>query len=73
MTPRLVVRYKLDDRNMVYGTISRGYKAGGFQGQADNGASAAVPYDPEFVTNYEVGGKFPSSIAVSRPMSPPSS
>ena len=22
------------------------------------GASAAVPYDPEFVTNYEVGGKF---------------
>lgn len=58
VTPRLVVRYKLDDRNMVYGTISRGYKAGGFQGQADNGASAAVPYDPEFVTNYEVGGKF---------------
>lgn len=58
VTPRLVVRYKLDDRNMVYGTISRGYKAGGFQGQADNGASAAVPYDPEFVTNYEIGGKF---------------
>jgi iron complex outermembrane recepter protein len=58
VTPRLVIRYKLDDRNMVYGTISRGYKAGGFQGQADNGASAAVPYDPEFVTNYEVGGKF---------------
>lgn len=56
-TPRIVLRYTFDDAGMAYATISRGYKAGGYQGQADNGISAAIPFEPEHVTNYEVGTK----------------
>lgn len=56
-TPRAVIQYNFTRNAMAYATISRGYKAGGYQGQADNGLSASVPFQPEHVTNYEVGTK----------------
>ena len=56
-TPRAVVQYNFSPAAMAYATVSKGYKAGGFQGQADNGLSSSVPFDPERVTNYEVGSK----------------
>ncbi|MBQ5948675.1 TonB-dependent receptor [Massilia sp. ST3] len=44
------VNYDIDRANMVYASVSTGYKSGGVQ---DRG----VPYFPETLTNYEVGSK----------------
>ena len=42
-----------NDNSMVYGTISTGYKAGGF----NFGVEGAESYDPEEVTAFEIGSK----------------
>ena len=59
VSPRLALSYDLSDEATVYATISRGYKAGGFslgRNGADNSAINEV-FDPEVLTNYEVGVK----------------
>lgn len=43
------------DNAMVYAKVARGYKAGGFTGLAPN--PNHFFYDPEYVINYELGGK----------------
>jgi iron complex outermembrane receptor protein len=43
------------ESNLVYGKVSRGYKAGGFLLAAANPAD--YTYKPEYVTNYEIGDK----------------
>jgi iron complex outermembrane recepter protein len=49
------------DTAMVYGKIARGYKAGGFTGLAANPSNYF--YDPEYVTNYELGLKSDTEVA----------
>ena len=59
LSPRLALSYDLSDEATVYATVSRGYKAGGFsldRNGADNSAVNEV-FDPEILTNYEVGVK----------------
>ena len=59
LSPRLALSYDLTDEATVYATVSRGYKAGGFslgRNGADNSAINEV-FDPEVLTNYEVGVK----------------
>jgi len=54
-SPKAAVSYDFSDTIIGYGTVSRGFKAGGY-----NGASGQNPnghYDPEYVTNYELGLK----------------
>ncbi|ODT86724.1 TonB-dependent receptor [Phenylobacterium sp. SCN 70-31] len=51
-TPRAGVQYDLDGQRNVYATVSRGFKAGGF-----NLASCGQSYRPEKVTAYETGFK----------------
>ena len=46
------VDYDLSERVMVYGSVSRGFHAGGF-----NGGSCGDEYDPETVLAYEAGVK----------------
>jgi iron complex outermembrane receptor protein len=54
VTWRSSLRYALNDLSNVYGTVSRGYRAGGVQ----LGNPGAPPdYAPETMTNYEVGVK----------------
>lgn len=48
--------YKIDNDIRLYGTVSRGWKAGGFN-RFPSKASAVLPYDSETSTNYEVGLK----------------
>ena len=52
--------YKIDPRHSVYATVSRGFKAGGFNLDTP-GVANLTPIDlnfrPEKVTNYEVGVK----------------
>jgi iron complex outermembrane receptor protein len=44
--------YKIDDKKMVYATISNGFRPGGI-----NRRGGLPPYTPDWVTNYEVGFK----------------
>ena len=56
-TPKIGVRYRLNDVKMLYATYSQGYRSGGFNGRVDSIESAVIPYDPEFLDNYEFGFK----------------
>ena len=57
-TPRIGVDYQLDDATFLYGSISRGYRAGGYNGlTVANPVSFNTPFDPETVWAYEVGAK----------------
>ncbi|MCK9688222.1 TonB-dependent receptor [Scleromatobacter humisilvae] len=54
-SPRLVIDHQLTPDTMVYGSVTRGYQAGGFNSvstQANNGR-----FDPETITSYELGAK----------------
>ena len=54
-TPKLALKYQLNDDSMIYGLYSRGYRAGGFNGRVDAIETATIPYDPETVDNFELG------------------
>jgi len=54
-TPKVALKYQLNDDAMIYGLYSNGYRAGGFNGRVDSDETAATPYDPETVANYELG------------------
>ncbi|WP_439533662.1 TonB-dependent receptor [Polymorphobacter sp.] len=55
-TPRVTLEHDLADTSLVYATVARGAKAGGF----NSGALDKVQYgafDPEFNWTYEIGSK----------------
>lgn len=47
--------YKPTDKVLLFGKVTRGYKAGGFNSTAPR--PEALTYAPEYVTNYEIGAK----------------
>ena len=51
-TPEFGLEYSPDPRWFWYGTVSRGYKAGGF-----NTSTIQDPFDPEYLWAYELGMK----------------
>lgn len=61
VSPRFVVRYQVSDDVNVYGTISKGYKAGGISvgnnTNVDGQPAFNIPFDEETLWNYEVGFK----------------
>ncbi|MBC2670100.1 TonB-dependent receptor [Novosphingobium piscinae] len=64
VTWRAGVDYDLNDRTLVYATVSTGYKAGGFNDGCESGTGTgcsltadALYYDPETLTSYEIGTK----------------
>ena len=61
LTPRFMVRYEVSDDLNVYGTVSKGYKAGGSSlgnnTNQDGSPAFAVKFDEETLWNYEVGFK----------------
>lgn len=56
-SPMISLQYRPNDDIMVFGTISTGYKSGGFAGSQGVRSAATNPVDPEDVTNFEVGFK----------------
>lgn len=56
-TPRFALNWKATDDILLYGSVTRGYKSGGFQGLSGTAAGASTPYDPEFAWGYELGAK----------------
>ena len=51
---KVAVHYRLAESRVLYAAASRGYIAGGVN-QHPRLADASRPFDPEYVTNYEVG------------------
>jgi iron complex outermembrane recepter protein len=57
-SPKLGLSYKLSANSNLYGTYSRGYRAGGFtQLSSDPSQPPLFAYEPEFSNNFEVGVK----------------
>jgi iron complex outermembrane receptor protein len=54
-TPKVALKYDLNDTSMIYGLYNVGYRAGGFNGRVDSTETAETPYDPETVDNFELG------------------
>lgn len=52
VTGNVIAEYTVDNDSIVYGKVSRGYKAGGF-----NIGECGAPFDPETITAYEAGVK----------------
>lgn len=56
---------EVDPDVTFYGAIRRGYRAGGFSLRATTDATLA-PFQPEFVTEYELGGKATTEVGGAR-------
>jgi iron complex outermembrane receptor protein len=54
VSPQFAAAYRIASRTNVYGTVARGFKAGGFNAASPAGAEA---YDQEHSWNYEAGVK----------------
>jgi len=52
VTPKFGAEYRFTDDVFFYGTISKGFKSGGF-----NGTGIQPSFDPEIIWAYEVGAK----------------
>jgi iron complex outermembrane receptor protein len=57
--------YKFDDNSLVYATISRGTKSGGFVTRFTTTNNQLLPYRPESLIAYELGVKTQPSSAIS--------
>jgi iron complex outermembrane recepter protein len=59
VSPRFSFGYAMTDDARIYGTISKGYKAGGFTQDFESDAGVAInePFDEEELWNYELGVK----------------
>jgi len=56
-SPMLSAQFRASDNLMYFGTISTGYKSGGFAGSQGVASAATNPVNPEDVINYELGFK----------------
>ena len=57
-TPSATVSYQPTSDLLTYVTASRGFLSGGFNSQSGDARGLAIPFDSEYVWNYEVGAKF---------------
>jgi iron complex outermembrane receptor protein len=57
LTPHFALDWQAMDNAMLYASVSRGFKSGGFQGISGSAKGAETPYDPEYAWTYEVGAK----------------
>lgn len=56
-TWRLNGEYYLDEQRMIYGTVSTGFRSGGFNGGSLTNPLLPAFFAPETVTAYEIGSK----------------
>ena len=55
-TPRFVLDYAPNDNSLLYASVSRGFKSGGFNTLGDI-SQPVNTFNPEYVWNYEIGAK----------------
>jgi iron complex outermembrane receptor protein len=56
-TPQGILEFQPSEDWYWYGSISTGFKGGGYEDTPANEIAANIPFDPETVTNYELGFK----------------
>jgi len=56
-TYRAGVEFQATSNDLLYATISRGFKSGGLDGSPSTAEEAAEPFDPETGLQYEIGQK----------------
>jgi iron complex outermembrane recepter protein len=58
-TPRVALTYELDDRNLFYVAVAKGFRVGGGNAPLPTGCNATPPstYSSDYVWNYEIGAK----------------
>lgn len=56
-TPKVSLDYQATDKIMAYGSFSKGFRSGGFNGRGSTVYSATTPYNPETVDAFELGAK----------------
>jgi iron complex outermembrane recepter protein len=58
-TPRVALTYELDDRNLFYAAVAKGFRVGGGNAPLPTGCNATPPstYSSDYVWNYEIGAK----------------
>jgi iron complex outermembrane receptor protein len=56
-TPQGILEFQPSDAWYWYGSVSTGFKGGGYEDTPANAVAANFPFDPETVTNYEIGFK----------------
>jgi iron complex outermembrane receptor protein len=56
-SPKLAAQFFPNDSVMFFGTISKGFKSGGFAGSQGVESVASDPVEPETAWNYEIGMK----------------
>ena len=57
-TPKVSLNFHPSENLMLYGSVSEGFRSGGFHGNTTVANADAARYDPEEVINYEVGIKY---------------
>ncbi len=55
LTPKFTLKYEFNPHSMIYASVTKGYKAGGFNTTFSTDDERI--YDPEYNWNYEVGTK----------------
>ncbi|MCC7412483.1 MAG: TonB-dependent receptor [Gammaproteobacteria bacterium] len=55
-TPRAGLDFQWNDNVLLYTSYAEGFKSGGYNGRAGTVTSVG-PYEPEFITTYEIGFK----------------
>lgn len=56
-TPKFGLNYKPNDDMLLYASVTRGFKSGGYEYGATNAVDSARGYAPEYLWAYEVGVK----------------
>lgn len=56
-SPKASLQYHIADDAMLFATVSKGFKSGGFAGSQGVQSAASNPVDPETALNYELGFK----------------
>ncbi|MEQ8935427.1 MAG: TonB-dependent receptor, partial [Amphiplicatus sp.] len=56
-TPKATLDWRFGDGQLVYASVAKGFKGGGWQGGAASAIAAETPYSPETAWTYEVGLK----------------
>jgi len=54
---KIGLNYQAGDRTLIYASVSRGFKSGGFQGQLAFDPAVLLPFNDEKLTAYELGLK----------------
>lgn len=57
---KVALEYTTNSADLLYASITRGYKAGGFNGEANLPSENLRNFDTEYQWNYEIGTKFSS-------------